>query len=166
MLEVVHIGQSDTLEREKLQLQPGRWRKQILPKYRYPPSGLHSAIAQKAAVCKTYFCMSQRTRVSLSTWTRGMLNRIVSYVRIDRFYGLGVRVFFTTDPEVPGSIPGPATSSVKVRGLERSPLGFVRTIGELLEWQSSRLRSRKPRLTAVGIRCADQATLYPSKGWH
>jgi hypothetical protein len=40
----------------------------------------------------------------------------------------------------------------------------VRIIGELLEWKSSGSGSRKPILTAVGIRCADHATpLYQLK---
>jgi hypothetical protein len=42
----------------------------------------------------------------------------------------------------------------EVVGLERGPLSFVRISEELLEWKSSGSGSRKPRLTAVGIRCA------------
>jgi hypothetical protein len=52
-------------------------------------------------------------------------------------------------------------------GLERGPLSLVslvRSIEELLESKSSVSRSRKQRLTAVGIRCADHVTrLYPQK---
>jgi hypothetical protein len=44
----------------------------------------------------------------------------------------------------------------EVAGLERGPLSLVRTTEE-------RLRSRKPRLTAVGIRYADTRT---RKSWH
>jgi hypothetical protein len=43
-------------------------------------------------------------------------------------------------------------------GLERGPLSLVSITGELLEWKSSSSASRKPRLTAVEIRCADHAT--------
>jgi hypothetical protein len=42
-------------------------------------------------------------------------------------------------------------------GLERCPLSLVSIIGELLEWKSSGSGSRKPRFTAVGIRCAAHA---------
>jgi hypothetical protein len=49
----------------------------------------------------------------------------------------------------------------EVVGLERGPL-----TGELLEWKSSYFRSRKPRLTAVGICCADHATHSIRKSWH
>jgi hypothetical protein len=42
-------------------------------------------------------------------------------------------------------------------GLERGPLSLVRITEELLEWKSSGSGSRKLRLTAVGIRCADDA---------
>jgi hypothetical protein len=44
-------------------------------------------------------------------------------------------------------------------GLERGPLGLVTVTEELLQWKSSGSESRKSRLTAVGIRCADHATL-------
>jgi hypothetical protein len=44
--------------------------------------------------------------------------------------------------------------------MERSPLSLVSITEELLEWKSSGSRSRKLRLTAVWIRCADHATLY------
>jgi hypothetical protein len=42
--------------------------------------------------------------------------------------------------------------------LERGPLSLVRITEELREWKSSGCGSRKPRLTAVGIRCADHGT--------
>jgi hypothetical protein len=37
---------------------------------------------------------------------------------------------------------------------------------DLLEWKSSGSGSRKLRLTAVGIRCADHAILSIRKVWH
>jgi hypothetical protein len=43
-------------------------------------------------------------------------------------------------------------------GLERGPLSLVRITEEILEWESSGSGSRKSRLIAVGIRCADNAT--------
>jgi hypothetical protein len=43
--------------------------------------------------------------------------------------------------------------------MERGPLSLVRITEELVEWESSGSGSRKSRLTAVGIRCADHATL-------
>jgi hypothetical protein len=62
-----------------------------------------------------------------------------------------------TDPEIPGSIPC-ATRFSEIVGLERGPLSLVRITDELPEWRSSGSGSRKPRLTAVGIRCAVHAT--------
>jgi hypothetical protein len=46
----------------------------------------------------------------------------------------------------------------EVVGLERSLLSLVKITKKLLEWKSSASRSRKSRLTAVGIRYADHAT--------
>jgi hypothetical protein len=43
-------------------------------------------------------------------------------------------------------------------GLEQGAISVVRITEELLEWKSSGSRSRKPRVKAVGIRCADQST--------
>jgi hypothetical protein len=43
-------------------------------------------------------------------------------------------------------------------GLEQGPLSLVRIIEELFEWKSSGCGSIKSRLTAVEIRCADNAT--------
>jgi hypothetical protein len=43
-------------------------------------------------------------------------------------------------------------------GLERGPLRLVSTTEELLQWKSSGSGSRKARLKAVGIRCADHGT--------
>jgi hypothetical protein len=45
----------------------------------------------------------------------------------------------------------------EVLGLKRHPLSLVRITEELLHWKSSGSGSRKFRLTAVGIRCADHA---------
>jgi hypothetical protein len=50
--------------------------------------------------------------------------------------------------------------------LERGPLSLMSITEELLEWKSSGSGSRKPRLTAVGIRCADHVTPSIRKIWH
>jgi hypothetical protein len=54
----------------------------------------------------------------------------------------------------------------EVVGLERGPFSFVSITEELLEWKSSGSGSRKQRLTAVRIRCADYATPPIRKSWH
>jgi hypothetical protein len=54
----------------------------------------------------------------------------------------------------------------EVVALERGPLSLVSITEELREWKSSGSGSRKSRLTAVGIRCADQATPSIHKSWH
>jgi hypothetical protein len=51
-------------------------------------------------------------------------------------------------------------------GPERGPLSLVSMNEELFEWKSSGSGSRKPRLTAVAIRCADHGTPSNSKIWH
>jgi hypothetical protein len=49
---------------------------------------------------------------------------------------------------------------------ERGPLSLVGITEELLEWKSSGPGSRKSRLTAVGIRCADHAIPSNRKSCH
>jgi hypothetical protein len=51
-------------------------------------------------------------------------------------------------------------------GLEWGPLRIVSITAELFEWESSGSRSRKQRLTAVVIRCADHATFCIFKSWY
>jgi hypothetical protein len=51
-------------------------------------------------------------------------------------------------------------------GLKRGPVSLVSITEELIEWQSSGSGSRKPRLLAVGIRCADHATPSIRKSCH
>jgi hypothetical protein len=53
-----------------------------------------------------------------------------------------------------------------VVGLEWGPLSLVWITEELLEWKSNGSVSRNPRLTAIGIRCADHATPFIRKSWH
>jgi hypothetical protein len=55
---------------------------------------------------------------------------------------------------------------LEVVGLERGPLSLVSITEELREWKCSGTGSRKQRLTAVGIRCSDQATPSIRKSWH
>jgi hypothetical protein len=50
--------------------------------------------------------------------------------------------------------------------LEGGPLSLVRITEELLEWKSNGSGSRKRRLTAVSIRCADPVTTFIRKSWH
>jgi hypothetical protein len=49
-------------------------------------------------------------------------------------------------------------------GLKLIPLSLVTITEELLEWKSSGFGSRKQRLTAVGIRCAELALTSPTSG--
>jgi hypothetical protein len=63
--------------------------------------------------------------------------------------------FLAIDPEVPGSITGVIRFFLEVVGLELGTLSLVSITEELLEWKSSGSWSRKSRLTAVGIRCAE-----------
>jgi hypothetical protein len=57
-------------------------------------------------------------------------------------------------------VPFPALPDLwEVVRLERGPLSLMRITEELLEWKCSGSGSRKSRLTAVGVRCADHATL-------
>jgi hypothetical protein len=54
----------------------------------------------------------------------------------------------------------------EVVGLEWGPRSLVSINEELLEWKNNSSGSRKPRLTDVGIRCADHATPSIRKIWH
>jgi hypothetical protein len=51
-------------------------------------------------------------------------------------------------------------------GSGTGPLSLVSITEELHEWKSSDCGSRKSRLTAVGIRCADHATPSILKSWY
>jgi hypothetical protein len=50
--------------------------------------------------------------------------------------------------------------------LERGLLSLVSKTEELLEWKSSCSGSRKPRLMALGIHCADHVTPSICKSCH
>jgi hypothetical protein len=90
---------------------------------------------------------------------------LFQYVVYDRLCGLVIRV-----PGYKSRGSGFDSQGYKifweVVGLERGPLNLERITEELLEWKSSGSGSRKPRLTAVGIRCADNATFSIRKSWH
>jgi hypothetical protein len=93
------------------------------------------------------------------------LKEIRLWLQNDRICGLVVRVSGYRS-RGPGFDSRPYQILWQVRGLERGPLSLVRTIEELLQWKSSGFGLKKPRLTAVGIRCADHATPSTRKGWH
>jgi hypothetical protein len=76
---------------------------------------------------------------------------------LDRLCGLVVRVAGYRS-RYPGFDSRRYQISLEVVGLERGPISLVRITEELLEWTSSGSGSRKSRLTAVGIRCADHTT--------
>jgi hypothetical protein len=80
-------------------------------------------------------------------------------------YGLVVRVFGYRS-RGPGFDSRRYQIFREVMGLERGPLSLVRITEELLEWKRSGSGSRKSRLTAVGIRCADHSTPSIRKIWH
>jgi hypothetical protein len=64
-------------------------------------------------------------------------------------------------------VPFPALPDfLRSSGSGTGPLSLVSITEELLEPKSSGSGSRKPRLRAVGIRCADHATLFIRKSWH
>jgi hypothetical protein len=54
----------------------------------------------------------------------------------------------------------------EIVGLKWGPLSLVNITENLLEWKSSRSGSRKSRLMAVRILCADHATFSIVKSWH
>jgi hypothetical protein len=90
-------------------------------------------------------------------WISCILTVLTLFPSGDRLCGLLVRV--------PGHTSrGPGFDSWRYKifwevvDLERGPFSLVRITEKLLEWKSSGPGSRKSRLTAVGIRCADHAT--------
>jgi hypothetical protein len=68
----------------------------------------------------------------------------------------------TTDPGVPGSIPGHYKK--KVVGLERGPLSLVSTTEELLDWKVA-APVYETENTAVGIRHAYHVAPSIRKSW-
>jgi hypothetical protein len=89
----------------------------------------------------------------------------IIYVLSDRLCGLVIRV-----PGYRSRVPAFDSRRYQifceVVSLERGPLRIVGITEELLEWKSSGFGSKKPRLTALGIRCADHATTSIRKSWH
>jgi hypothetical protein len=90
---------------------------------------------------------------------------VVVYYFDDRLCGLVVRVsgYRSRDPRFDSRR---YQILWEIVDLERGPLSLVSITEELLEWESSGSGSRKPRLTAVGIRFGDHATSYIRKSWH
>jgi hypothetical protein len=89
----------------------------------------------------------------------------IIFVLNDRLCGLVVRVsgYRTKDP---GFDSRPYQIFWEVGGLKWGPLK-PREDNRGATWMKQLwLRSKKPRLTAVGIRCADHATPSTRKGWH
>jgi hypothetical protein len=88
------------------------------------------------------------------------LSRLITYLySFTKCCGLFVRV-----PEYRSRHPGFDSRGYQILwevvGLELGQLSLVSVTEQLLEWKSSSSRSRKPRLTAVGIHCADHATPF------
>jgi hypothetical protein len=92
-----------------------------------------------------------------SRWKHAMCLYSIKFSILDRLCGLvvGVRGYKSREP---GFESQRYQIFWEVVGLKRGPFSLVRIIEELLELKISGSRSRKPRLTALGIRCADHAT--------
>jgi hypothetical protein len=97
--------------------------------------------------------------------TCNLTENIFTIATIDRLCSLVIRVpaYRCRDP---GFCSRRYQIFWEVVGLERGSLSLVRITEELLEWWSSGSGSRKSRLTAVGIRCADDATPSIRKSLH
>jgi hypothetical protein len=125
-------------------LQPRRWRQYLPPKRRLTFNELHGVIHFKVNNIFDFFpsaCTTDRLC--------GLVVRVPGYRSRDP--GFGVRRY---------------QIFCEVVGLERGPLSLVSRIEELPEWKNRGSGFRKPRLTVVGIRCADQATPSIRKSWH
>jgi hypothetical protein len=91
--------------------------------------------------------------------------KILLKFKRDRLCGLVVKVhgYRSRDPEFDSRR---YQIFWEVVDLERVPLSLVRITEELREWKNSGSRSRKSRITAMGIRCPDHATPSIRKIWH
>jgi hypothetical protein len=119
---------------------------------RHPPSHLQFGCNHcPDTSCYTYV-FSKKTKTKL----RGFSPQANYTDRATAAWGLVVRVYGYRS-RGPGFDSRRYKIFREVVGLERGPLSLVRITEELLEWKSSSSGSRKPRLTAVRIRCADHA---------
>jgi hypothetical protein len=146
---------------------------------RVTASPLHSCVAQGLAGQTHPWCDREFILCELRNYPKAMrwplleTEVIAVSLRVclntpispDRLCGLLVRV-----PGYRSRDPGFDSQCYQIFweivGLERGPLSLVNITEELFGWKSRGSDSRKPRLTTVGICCADHATPSIRKSWN
>jgi hypothetical protein len=132
---------------------------------RYPVTDIHATIFMNTSWTSKFWLAVRLTNTEPRTYENFNKLTITNLALcLDRLCGLVVRVLGYRSRGL-GFDSRRYQIFWEVVGLERGPLSLVIVTEKLLEWKNSGSGSRKSRLTAVGIRCADHMTPTIRKSW-